>query len=422
MDRYNPWWQNEEDEDYINWNTSTLKWRPDILKKIDLQPFSLNFLTGPRQVGKTTTLKIFINDLLQKGISPKSIFYYQCDELIDYKELGEVLDNYYNVRDHWNVNSSFILLDEITFVQEWWRAIKSRIDIKQMKNDILIITGSGSIELLKQKERFPGRRGNGQDLILLPLSFDKYISLFSKIDIKKLEITEIDEIIDAIKINKIFSQKIIQLFANYLECGGFPLSIIDFNTKGKIGQNTKRSYLDWLRSDWQKDNKNERYIKEIISYLIKSRLSPISWLSITKETSINSPHTIETYITTLENIYAVKVLYQIEPDFKINYKKNKKIHFIDPFIYRLMAEYTRSEVYSENIVESTVATHIARKIPTYYWKNKTEIDVIGIINNEQVGFEVKWGPKSWKKPDHLKKAHLLTKENIPLFLGTLKLN
>ncbi|MFX1298702.1 MAG: DUF4143 domain-containing protein, partial [Promethearchaeota archaeon] len=244
----------------------------------------------------------------------------------------------------------------------------------------------------------------------------------SKIKLKKLEITEIDKLFEAMKANKVFSEKINQLFANYIVCGGFPLSIIDFNEKGKIRENTKRSYLDWLKSDWQKANKNERYMKEIISYLVKSRLLPISWLSITKETSINSPHTTETYITTLENIYAVKIFYQIEPNFKINYKKNKKIHFTDPFIYRLMAEYTRSEIYSENIVESSVATHLARKIPSYFWKNKTEIDMIGIINEDQIGFEVKWGPKSWKKPNHLKKAHLLTKENIPLFLGMLKLN
>ena len=32
--------------------------------------------------------------------------------------------------------------------------------------------------------------------------------------------------------------------------------------------------------------------------------------------------------------------------------------------------------------------------------------------------EVKWGLKTWKKPSHLKDATLLTKDLIPLFLGT----
>ncbi len=101
---------------------------------------------------------------------------------------------------------------------------------------------------------------------------------------------------------------------------------------------------------------------------------------------------------------------------------NKKIHFIDPFIHRLMAEYTRSEILTEHVVESTVAAHLSRKSRTFYWKNGSEIDMIGIINDKQVGFEVKWGPKSWKKPKHLTQTFLLTKEVIPIFLASLKLN
>ncbi|MHA1298973.1 MAG: ATP-binding protein, partial [Candidatus Helarchaeota archaeon] len=152
MEKYNPWWQNEKDEVLEEWKKKKVKWEPEIINDINLQPFSLHFLTGPRQVGKTTTLKILINKLIQKGINSKSIFYYQCDELLDFKELGEILDDYYNAREFWNINQSYVILDEIPFVDEWWRAIKSRIDKNQMKNDVIIKTGSASIELLKEKE------------------------------------------------------------------------------------------------------------------------------------------------------------------------------------------------------------------------------------------------------------------------------
>ncbi|MHA1380258.1 MAG: ATP-binding protein [Candidatus Helarchaeota archaeon] len=422
MERYNPWWQNEKDEVLEEWKKSKVKWEPEIINKINFQPFSLHFLTGPRQVGKTTTLKILINKLIQKGVNSKSIFYYQCDELLDFKELGEILDDYYNAKEYWKIDQSYVILDEITFVHEWWRAIKSRIDKKQMKNDVIIITGSASIELLKEKERFPGRRGQGQDLILRPLSFDNYVQLSNQLAIKQLEIQEINRFDDAIKTNKLFSTTLSQIFLNYIESGGFPRAIIDYMESGKVKESTKKTYLDWLKSDWQKDNKNERFMKEIISYLINTRLSPISWLSITKNTSIGSSNTTETYVTALENMYAINILHHISPDFKINYRKNKKIHFIDPFIYRLMAEYTRSEILTENIVESIVAAHLSRRSQTFYWKNNSEVDIIGIINDKQVGFEVKWGPKSWRRPKHLTQTFLLTKDIIPIFLATFKLN
>jgi len=103
MEHYNPWWFNEEDEDYAEWSGSEVKWTPKILNKIRLKPFSLNFIVGPRQVGKTTSLKIFIRDKLLKNLkNPKKIFYYSGDELSDYRELGEVLDNYLSFRKSWD--------------------------------------------------------------------------------------------------------------------------------------------------------------------------------------------------------------------------------------------------------------------------------------------------------------------------------
>jgi len=130
----------------------------------------LHFLSGPRQVGKTTAIKILIHQLLEKK-DPKSIFYYSCDELIDNKELGEVLDSYISTRKSWGIKKSIIFLDEITFVTDWWRAVKSRIDAGIFRSDVLILSGSATIDLLKHKELFPGRRGFGLDLILSPLDW-----------------------------------------------------------------------------------------------------------------------------------------------------------------------------------------------------------------------------------------------------------
>ena len=36
---------------------SKIKWVPEIINDVSLEPFSLNFIFGPRQVGKTTLIK-----------------------------------------------------------------------------------------------------------------------------------------------------------------------------------------------------------------------------------------------------------------------------------------------------------------------------------------------------------------------------
>lgn len=417
MEEQNPWWKNEEDEAYKTWEKSKVKWIPNIIKTISFKPFSLHFLVGARQVGKTTALKILIHNLL-KRVNPKSIFYYSCDELLDYKELGEILDNYLSLKEGWKIKRSVIILDEITFVDEWYRAVKARIDRGKFKNDILIVTGSASMEILKQKEYFPGRRGYGKDIYFYPLSFSEYLEKFWKLELKKGEFKKVES---CMKANKIFSKTIENAFKNYLITGGFPLPIIDFFDRGKVRNETIKVYLDWLRNDWRKIGKDEKYMKEVISYILRAGNSPISWLNIAKNTSISSPHTAQSYVHALESLMVVKILNLIQPDFRIMYRKNKKVHILDPFIHNALSYFTKVEVDEGVKVESLTASHLSRIFETYYWKNRSEIDIVAIVNGQQVGFEVKWGFKSYVRPRHLRKIFVLDKKTLPVFLASIKL-
>jgi hypothetical protein len=41
------------------------------------------------------------------------------------------------------------------------------------------------------------------------------------------------------------------------------------------------------------------------------------------------------------------------------------------------------------------------------------------LNKKQIGIEVKKVGRSWKKPRHLEKTFLLTKNDIPIFLASI---
>jgi predicted AAA+ superfamily ATPase len=417
MEEQNPWWIGEGDEGYERWKEGKIRWIPNIVWEFKFKPFSLHFFVGARQVGKTTALKILIHDVLLRERNPKSIFYYSCDEVLDYRELGEILDNYILARERWGVKSSIIILDEITFVEEWYRAVKSRIDRGKFRNDVLIVTGSSSIEVLKQREYFPGRRGYGKDIFFHPLSFSEYLEKFFKLELRKGGVENIEDCIDA---NRIFSETIMKAFNSYLVTGGFPIPIIDFFTYGRVRNESRKTYIDWLRSDWRKTGKNEKYMKEVLSYILRASGTPISWLSISKNTSLASPHTAQSYIETLENLMVLKVFNLIQPNFKVMYRRNKKIHILDPFLHNTLSYFTRVEVREDVKAESIVASHLSRVYETYYWRNKSEIDLISIVDNKQVGFEVKWGFKHYVKPRHIDKVFVLNRENLPIFLASLK--
>jgi len=133
-------------------------------------------------------------------------------------------------------------------------------------------------------------------------------------------------------------QKIINmksLFLDYLKTGGFPLPIQDYFSTKSIRSSTKRTYLDWIRGDLLKFKKNQGFMKEILQVLLASRASPISWLSISKNTSINSPHTVNSYLETLENLYLIIIFYMISPEKRIQYRKRVILFFTAKFMKQL---------------------------------------------------------------------------------------
>lgn len=417
MQEQNPWWAGEEDHTYEQWKRYKVRWVPSIIEQMSFEPFSLHFLIGPRQVGKTTAVKICIQNLVKRR-NPKSVFYYSCDELSDHRELGEVLDNYLAARKEWGINNSILFLDEITFVEDWWRAVKFRIDTGVLRKDVLVVTGSASIELLGEKERFPGRRGGGRDLYLPPLDFAEYVQKLGGVETKLASAGNLVAVENSARANVLYATRISELFLRYLKTGGFPAPVREFFEEGKTFTESKKTYLDWLRNDWRKAGKSDGYMKGVLSYVLRARLTPVSWLGIAKETSIGSPHTAQSYVECLEDLLALKVLDIIAPDFRVLHRKNKKIHVLDPFLYQVFSYYTGEDVLEETIVESVVASHLARVFETYFWRDGSEVDVVSVVGKKQVGFEVKWGPKGWRKPRHLKKVHLLSKENLPLFLSS----
>lgn len=416
METYNPWWFGEEHPKYIEWKTSGIRWTPRLINKFRIMPFSLNFIIGPRQIGKTTAIAVYIHEKLLKNFKPEAIFYFACDEISDYKELGEILDNYLSFRESRGVKSSVIFLDEITFVDEWWRALKSRIDLGKLLRDVVFVSGSASLELLAGKERFPGRRGHGQDYYALPVSFNEFVSQIKKVPVKKYDFSE-NMIDSALKANKLFEKELMELFEIYLRTGGFPLAIKEFLVSGKTW-NAYRTYMDWLKTDIVRAGKSVKTVKEIITYILNARLTPISWNNMVRETSVSSPNTIRNYIEFLENLFVLKVLYWVSPDGKIKLRKNKKVHIIDPFLYDTLAKWARVNVFEEQKVESVVAMHLNRISDIFYWRNSTEVDVILRYEGKLLGFEVKWTVKTPSRKPF--RTRILDKKTIPTFLASIK--
>ncbi len=205
MRNLNPWWIDRSDIHVRLWEQQQYKWISEWLNKISLEPFSLNFILGPRQVGKTTGVKLLIAKLLKRK-PPEAIIYINCGIFLDFTSLRKVIEKYLEFKIGKNRNI-IRFLDEVTSLNEWWKVIKVLIDSDEVLNDAITVTGSSSLKIKGDIELFLGRTGKGEVIEVLLLSFKQYIE------------------VHGVRKYKLRYDKVLRLFEKYLETKGFPSSV-----------------------------------------------------------------------------------------------------------------------------------------------------------------------------------------------------
>lgn len=428
----NRWWKDKSsinaDYDIVRWNSKKHRWVPDIIRKITLEPFALHILSGPRQAGKTTAVKLLVKELLETR-DPRSLFYFNCENVADYKELTGIIETYLQFREDNSLSSSVIILDEITLPKEWYRSIKGLIDRGALQHDVVLLTGSSSMSVRRYTELFPGRRGKGKDLVMYPLSFRSFLAVFDPETKRKIPALANIEMLEKEAARAVVYQK--ELDRNlkaYMEYGGFPLSIADLETK----EETKRAYLSWIKNAVLKADRSDVLARQIVKVIVETAQTDVSWECIAKKIEIKSPKTVAAYVELLKSIFALNVLYNIDiSGKKIRFGKNKKLHLRDPLLMEIFEDWclVKAKDKPSALAEAVVIEHLERFFPeqVFFWKDGFEIDAIVNYKDKLYGFEVKWSEHAHAKGlNNLKKFFVITRKeysqnHVPLsvFLSLL---
>ena len=222
--------------------------KPELETEIPVLTPGIYILTGGRQVGKSTLLKLIILRLLkERKVSPKQIYYLPCDTIADYNQLLFEIEQF---RSSIDPSKYFVLfIDEICYVKEWDRAIKSLADAGFFYNGSAVITGSDTFILKEAMMKFPGRRGKSllQDFRLYPLSFYEYVSLRDR---KLYEPTENmrkefqERLTLPLKeIDGGYLKRLYDLFDDYILTGGFMPAPNDYARNKRICPVTYKTYI-----------------------------------------------------------------------------------------------------------------------------------------------------------------------------------
>ncbi|MFA4640246.1 ATP-binding protein [Pyrococcus kukulkanii] len=317
----NPWWGGKEDYHVRQWRRQKIRWWPKWIDRIPLEPFSLNFVLGPRQVGKTTGIKLLIKKLLKEN-PPESVLYINVEILPDYRELLALLKEFHEMKEKEGIRKGYIFLDEVSSLEGWWRGVKPLIDAGLLDNDVITVTGSLKLNV----EMFPGRRGKGKTLEVMPLSFREYTEVMG------------------LKRPELHREKTLKLFDEYLRTGGFPSSLNGLPMDDLLG-----AYL----GEFIRFGKSLKIAREAFYAIIESAPSATSYRALASMTSGYSYKVIQSYVELFQELYILGTAYLKEGN-RIMYRREKKFFFRDPLLARLFSAWSGAELREEAIYEWVV--------------------------------------------------------------------
>jgi len=178
----NPWWQGPDrlaDDPHLReLGRAGFDWTPPVAEAIPLEPGAVHTLRGPRQVGKTTTLKRFVQRLVASG--ERRVLHFSFDLERDNRASRGVVVRAKRIHPD-PEGPWYIFLDEVTSIPDWQLGIKYLWDVGEIREDLVLCTGSSARKM--GTERLPGRRGNGRDLVQLPMSFRAFCETVVGLDL-----------------------------------------------------------------------------------------------------------------------------------------------------------------------------------------------------------------------------------------------
>jgi len=383
----NPWWRSP---DAINQDAKIV----EVFKRAARTPFSFEetntLMVGPRQVGKTTFLKMAIKALLERGTDPRRLMYFACDMLRGKAEIVEVLrlfDQLYGGR-------KYVFLDEVTFVHRWEDAVKFVLDSPLKEGKILYVTGSSTIGL--KRERFPGRELRIREF--LPLDFKAFARMFGSQELRKgieeaggeVNLLDAKATFKAASSLFRFIDELNALLYSYLKCGGYPRPMFELMEDGRVSEETYEAYYNAIMFDVVKLEGRDTIALSVILSLIRKYGTRFSLNAVTKYVELGSHRTVGEYLELFEDIMISRNYYQAMPGKEIPLiRKERKVFFTDPFVFMMFSKRFNLAVEEKvpAVVEGVVGEALRRRYrAVHFIGGSRELD----FYTGDLGIEVKW--------------------------------
>lgn len=345
----NPWWAGPDWESGDP-HLRRLARRPrrlpaDLVEKIDLERPALHTLRGPRQVGKSTDLKLLARRALERGFDARRVVYLTL-ELLEGQSLPQVAAT---IKQALILAGGelprLVLLDEVTFVDRWQTAVKSLWDDGALDRDVVVCTGSSAVDLREgSAERLPGRRGAGRDYSVFPQSFATFARALHPAvpDSPRRRVAEIvsDPGWEELEAMRIHLPRLEQALDLYLRFGGLPAAVAEaIDGADAPSEETKEIAYDSLLREIQRRRASRPAAHALLERILRSLGSKTSWARMAREMALDlqpapGGNAVRGYVELLAAAYFLLNVYFWRSDSNsAELSKDKKLYFGDPLLH-----------------------------------------------------------------------------------------
>jgi hypothetical protein len=365
----NPWREGQSIEDRSV--------KRDFFAKIseDLDNKEITVITGSRQVGKTTLIKSLICQLLAKGVTPKSIFYFNLDDFNLHPYFKDHTDFIDFIQSE-HAGFAYIFIDEIQRVENPGLLLKILYDLNL--NMKLVVSGSSSLELKsKISEHLTGRKHTYE---IYTFSFEEFLS-------SKNVGFYFEKPIDAlIKFHQGDLNRVLFDFVTY---GGYPKVVLSQNIKAKAIE-LKEIFDSYIKKDVKDFLKIENIggYNNLIKALALQAGNLINYQELSQISGLNVL-TVKKYIDYLEGTYVFKKVLPFFSNARKEISKSPKIYSQDTGLMNYITDRLGiNSIDMGSVMENFVFNEINKKgLEIKFWRTGSGSEVDFIIDN--IPLEVK---------------------------------
>ena len=359
-------------------------------------PF-VKILTGIRRCGKSTILKMIMEELKKRGVSEEQIVSYRFDSM-EYEDMT-VKEMFTELKARLCENKkTYLFLDEVQEIKHWEKAVNS---LASDYDTDIYVTGSNSRMMSSEIETY--LTGRYVAFRIYTLSFAEYMTF-------KKEYSDVKEPREEL--------------AEYIRLGGFPATHLQRYSEDEIYTIVRDIYNSTIFSDIVKRNQVRKVdqLERIVKFAFDNVGKTFSAKSISdylkSERRMIDNETVYSYLEKLEGAYILHRCSRYDIQGKELLKTQEKFYIADTALRYSVLGYTQTSVAA--MLENVVYLELRRRGYTVNI-GKTpdgEIDFIAEKQSEKLYVQVTKEIKTSETEQREYSRLLEVRDNYPKYLLT----